>query len=160
MLDDRTPAAFTSPLRRAADTAVAAGLAAARTDLLLEWDLGSLEGQPADAFRTAHPAWNLFADGVPDGSGESPADVAGRAAGAWELLTGADAEVCVAVSHGQFLKALVAHALGLPSRAAARFSLGPARAGLLTRRANGRFSLTGWNVSPVPPGTSLWSELT
>ncbi len=160
VLAGRATAAFTSPLSRAAQTASVAGLAATPSDLLLEWDLGSLEGVPADVFRGAHPGWNLFTDGIPDGSGETPAAVAARAQSVWDLLTAVDAEMCVAVSHGQFLKALVTHAVGLPPAAAAVFSLGPGRAGLVSLRGSGRFSITGWNLSPIGPVHGLLSELT
>jgi len=149
--------ALTSPLSRAVDTASAAGrVDARRDDRLLEWDLGSLEGQEAERFRAADPSWNLFADGVPDGSGESPSGVSARARSVVETVETLDPTVVLLVSHGQFLRALAMEFVGLPLTAARAFSLGPARAGLVTRRGS-RWSMTGWNVVGAP---GFFDELT
>lgn len=151
--------ALASPLSRAADTARHAGLEPVLAPALVEWDLGSLEGRDADGYRTAHPGWSLFIDGVPEG-GESHAAVAARAGEAWAQLTGAGGGLVVAVSHGQFLRALLTTVLGLPLAAGARLSLGPARAGLVSLRAGGHYSLTGWNLAPAPLEHGLLTELT
>lgn len=152
-------AAFTSPLSRAVETAALAGLRAVEiVDDLMEWDLGPLEGLVADAHRIADPDWNLYDDG-PGVPGESPGAVAARAASVLERVQALPQHVAVLVSHGQFLRVLTAVALEVPLPVASRFSLGPARAGMLTLRANGRLSLTGWNL-PGGVGASLFRELT
>ncbi|MBW9111861.1 histidine phosphatase family protein [Microbacterium ureisolvens] len=139
----------TSPLSRAADTATAAGFARAlRDERLLEWDLGCLEGVEADRFRRENPEWNLFLDGPPARSGESPAAVQVRARTVVESAATEAGQIVVLVSHGQFLRALALEFLGLPIADGRALSLGPARAGLLTRRG-ARWSLTGWNILPV-----------
>ena len=69
---------LTSPLIRAVDTAVLAGLglrSVVEPDLA-EWDYGAYEGQTTSQIRQVRPTWDLFTDGVP--GGESAADVARR----------------------------------------------------------------------------------
>ena len=70
---------FTSPLQRAKRTCELAGFGdAARADAdLLEWDYGEYDGRRTSEIRAEHPAWDLFADGCPDG--ESVVDVGVRA---------------------------------------------------------------------------------
>jgi probable phosphoglycerate mutase len=155
--------AYHSPLVRAEQTAVLGGFTASSpNDLLIEWDLGDLEGAVAENYRSQHPDWSLFVDGPPDGSGERPTAVAARAEAAVRTLyepLAAD-EIGVFVGHGQFLKALATVVLGLPLRNAGAFALGPARAGVFTRRTTGRIALTGWNLpAPVTP-TEFFQDLT
>lgn len=139
----------TSPLSRAAETAAAAGFPeAVRDESIIEWDLGDLEGLEAERFRSTHPEWNLFVDGPPDGSGESTAAVRERAATVVDTVQKDPRQIVVLVSHGQFLRALATEFLGLPLADGRALSLGPARAGLITRRGP-RWSMTGWNVLPA-----------
>jgi broad specificity phosphatase PhoE len=159
VLAARVGAAVTSPLARTRATAEAAGLDAQPDPLWLEWDLGSLDGRHADQFRAENPGWNLFRDGAPDGSGESPDEARERARDAWAHLVGSSDGLVVAVSHGQYLRLVLSQVLGAEPALAAGFSLGPARAGLLSRRGS-RYSLTGWNLSAAPARTSLLAELT
>lgn len=146
--------AATSPLQRCVETAQLAGLHAETDPLLLEWDLGDLDGMHADGYRAENPAWNLFQHGAP--GGESPDDVADRIDEALAAARASERDV-VFVTHGQFSKAFLARALGLPLAAARSLSLGPARAALLLQRPHG-LSLAGWNL----PATSdnLWRALT
>jgi broad specificity phosphatase PhoE len=70
---------LTSPLQRASRTCELAGfgtLAAADVDLL-EWDYGYYEGRRTSEIRADRPAWDLFADGCPNG--ETVAHVGARA---------------------------------------------------------------------------------
>jgi broad specificity phosphatase PhoE len=151
--------AYHSPLIRAEQTALLGGFAESEpNDLLIEWDLGDLEGAVAEDYRSQHPDWSLFVDGPPDDSGERPEAVAARAEAAvgtlYEPL--ADDQIAVFVAHGQFLKALATVVLGLPLRDAGSFALGPARAGVFMRRRTGRIALTGWNLpAPVTPAEFL-----
>lgn len=142
--------ALTSPLRRAVETAQAAGLEALPMAELAEWDLGSLDGLHAADYRAAHPEWNLYRDGPPGGTGESPEAVLERAERVLaEVQAVPDGTVVVLSTHGQFVRVLCAAALGASLETASRMSAGPGRASILTARA-GRFSLTGWNVAPTP----------
>lgn len=146
--------AWSSPLIRCRETAELAGLGAMPSALLAEWDLGDIDGENAEAYRATNPEWNLFTDGAP--GGESPNDVAARVDEALQLAT-TGAESVVFVTHGQYTKAFVARALGLPLAAAGQFSLGPARGAILLQRARG-ISLAGWNI-PASSDT-MWKELT
>jgi probable phosphoglycerate mutase len=152
LLDVQT---YHSPLVRAEQTATLGGFPSPKpSELLTEWDLGDLEGAVAEDYRARHPEWSLFVDGPPGGSGERPEAVAARAMEAVRALYEelADERSAVFVAHGQFLKALAAVVLGLPLRGAGSFALGPARAGVFTRRRTGRIALTGWNLpAPVTP---------
>lgn len=147
---------FCSPLKRAQQTAVAAGLTnpPTLTDLR-EWDLGELEGIPSDGFRKEHPGWSLFREGPPNGTGESPEVVVRRARRVRDAMESGSSELCVLVSHGQFLRAVTTVLLDLPLATAAALSFGPARAGLVTMRANGQYSLTGWNLAAPDPASAL-----
>jgi probable phosphoglycerate mutase len=147
---------YHSPLARAQQTALLGTFPSpVCNDLLVEWDLGQIDGVVADDYRSQHPTWSLFVDGPPGDSGERPEAVATRAEAAVRSVFEAsgDAELVVFVSHGQFLKALATVVLGLPLAAAGAFALGPARAGIFTRRKTGRLAMTGWNV-PAPALTA------
>jgi probable phosphoglycerate mutase len=158
ILGMRDLAVETSPLGRARETAAAVGRPDATPFApLIEWDLGDLEGKLADDFRSQNPDWNLFCDGPPNGSGETPDRLLHRIALVSDRVDRTEAEHLLLVSHGQFLRALAAVLMGLPLSAAASFSFGPARMGLLTRR-DARWSLTGWNL-PSSASTGLFNEL-
>lgn len=151
-----------SPLIRAEQTAVLGGFASpAPNELLVEWDLGDLEGAVAEHYRAQHPDWSLFVDG-PGGSGEPPEAVAARAEAAVRALYEplANDDIAVFVSHGQFLKALATVVLGLPLREASALALGPARAGVFTRRSTGRIALTGWNLPAPAHPAEFFRDLT
>ncbi|WP_448809364.1 histidine phosphatase family protein [Agromyces bauzanensis] len=151
---------LTSPLSRARDTATLAGFPDAEIDdRLIEWDLGSLEGEHAAGVRERNPNWNIFRDGPPDGTGESVDRVTERAAGVLADLAAGTARPTLLVSHGQFLRVVASTALAFTSAATARLSYGPARLSILTERSGG-LSLTGWNLGPTLSGATLLSELT
>jgi broad specificity phosphatase PhoE len=154
---------YHSPLIRAEQTATLGGFASpVPAELLIEWDLGGLEGAVADDYRSRHPNWSLFVDGPPEHSGERPQGVAARAEAAVDALYEplADDQIAVFVAHGQFLKALATVVLGLPLRHAGRFALGPARAGVFTRRSTGRLALTGWNLPAPAHPAEFFEDLT
>ncbi len=151
--------ARTSPLRRASETATLAGFRdAVIAPSLLEWDLGVLEGRPADGFRAANPGWSVFTDGPPEGSGESVDQVESRAAEVLSTLADRDG-VTLLVSHGQFLRALAFTTLGIPVAHAKALSLGPCRMGILTQRPSG-WSLTGWNLPAEMAAATILERLT
>lgn len=61
-------AAFSSPLRRAMQTAELVGLTDVKPDPdLLEWDYGGYEGLTAEQIRETRPGWELWRDGVVPG---------------------------------------------------------------------------------------------
>jgi probable phosphoglycerate mutase len=148
--------AYTSPLIRARQTAALAGYASAQVlPSLTEWDLGDLEGERSEDYRYHHPEWSLFTHGAP--AGESPHDVTLRCHDTLTTLLKSPTPFAIAVSHGQFLRALTVTALEMPLAEAKNFSFGPARAAILIRRSTGKLSLAGWNVPPTP---QLLTDLT
>lgn len=156
---ETSPAAFTSPLVRASETAQLAGLDAEVREDLIEWDLGVLEGRSADGVRQANPGWSLFTEGPPEGSGEQLEQIVQRCRRVLEELAGAGEAGgnAVLVAHGQFLRALTVTALGLDLSTGRNLSFGPARAAVLVRRSTGNLSLAGWNL---PPSAGMFDHLT
>lgn len=145
-------ASYSSGLDRARSTAQLAGLATSRVlEDLHEWDLGLLEGQHAQSVRARNPQWSLYRDGPLGGAGESATAVTRRAHGVLEVVRPQEGLVVV-VSHGQFIRVLAMAAVGLPTEAGARFSIGPGRCALLLNRTSG-WSIAGWNLgAPAFPG--------
>lgn len=151
----RISAVFTSPMKRARETAEAIGFADARVDAdLMEWDYGAYEGITTAEIQRTRPNWFLFTDGVepgpPEHPGESPEQVGARAD---RMLAKVDAalaaaEGCVVlVAHGHFLRVLTARRLGLPPSGGALFQLATGTVGRLGTE-HGRPVLSGWNNRP------------
>ena len=159
LAERRVTAAFTSPLRRARETAELVGLDGARVDPeLREWDYGGYEGVTTADIQRTRPDWFLFTDGVapgpPEHPGERPEDVGARADRVLAtvdaaLASAADGGDVVLVAHGHFLRVLTARRLGLPPSAGALFQMAT---GTLARLGteHGRPVLSGWNVTPRP----------
>ena len=103
---------LTSPLKRAQQTCVLAGLDTTpkiEPDLA-EWDNGDDEGRtPADIL-VSRPDWNLFRDGSPHG--ETPAQISDRADRFIARLGELDGNVAL-FSHGHFGRVLAARWIGL-----------------------------------------------
>jgi len=59
--------ALTSPLSRATDTALLAGLTAVPDADLTEWDYGEYEGMTTMQTLELRPKWSLWRDGVSGG---------------------------------------------------------------------------------------------
>lgn len=157
LLSHRIAAAFTSPLRRARETAELAGCADARVEPdLREWDYGGYEGVTTDQIQRTRPGWFLFADGVTPGPpghpGESPEDVGMRAdrmlAKAHAALAEAEGSV-ILIAHGHILRALTARYLKLSPSSGALFQMATGTIARLSTE-HGRPVLAGWNVRPRP----------
>ncbi|HEX5262117.1 MAG TPA: histidine phosphatase family protein [Phenylobacterium sp.] len=111
-----------SPLRRARETCVLAGLgdgAVVEPDLV-EWNYGEYEGQTPAEIHRVRPGWTIFRDGAP--GGETPADVAARVDRVIERVRGIEGDVAV-FAHGHVLRVLVARWIGLPPEAGRHFLL-------------------------------------
>ncbi len=104
---------LTSPLQRAARTALLAGLSAQVDPDLIEWDYGPEEGRTTAQARETRPGWSIWDD---TGLGEKLAQVAARQRQVLDrvrpvLAGGGDA--CL-VGHGHALRILAACWLELP----------------------------------------------
>jgi len=141
---------YTSPLRRAQQTAaaiaVASGAGVEVDDRLVELDYGEWDGKPLAEMRT--PRGELwFADPTfaPPG-GESLVDVTARIeAFCRGRLVPDGGERIVAVSHVSPIKAAVIWALGVDERATLRMQLGLASITTIGARANGAPYLVAFN---------------
>ncbi len=123
---------FTSPLRRAIDTAARAGYgAASRVDAdLSEWDYGDYEGVRSVEIRKERPDWFIWRDGCP--GGETPVAISARIDRFIERLATLEGDVAL-FSHGQFGSAFGARWIGLPIAAGGHFSLEPGSVCILGR---------------------------
>jgi probable phosphoglycerate mutase len=146
-LRDRSFAAvWTSPLRRARETAALAGFGAAEPrEELHEWDYGDYEGLTSPQIRAQRPGWELWRDGCP--GGEDGGDVARRADAALAALP-AQGEVLI-FSHGHFLRVLAARWLGLQAADGALFVLAPGGVGVLGHEHERRV-LRAWSAPGRP----------
>lgn len=124
---DAFAAVWTSPLRRARETAELLGFTPRVRPELAEWDYGDYEGLTSEEIDELAPGWDLWRDGCP--GGESPAAVAARADA---LLAALPLEGDVLVfSHGHMLRMLTARWLGLGATGGALLLIAPAAIGVL-----------------------------
>ena len=121
---------FTSPLSRARDTCLLAGLggAAQTTDALLEWDYGEYEGITTREIRESRPGWYLWRDGCP--GGETAGEVGARVDPLVADLKAGDGDAAL-FAHGHLLRVLSARWLGLPAEEGALFALATATLSVL-----------------------------
>ena len=132
-------AVWSSPLRRALETARLAGFEPSECDDLMEWDYGDYEGLTSAQIRERRPDWDLWRDGCP--GGETSADVGRRAQAVLAALP-AGGEVLI-FSHGHMLRVLTARRLGLDAADGALFLLAPGAIGVLGHE-QGRAVLRSW----------------
>jgi probable phosphoglycerate mutase len=138
-------AVFSSPRRRALQTAELAGFASTiQTELLAEVDYGEYEGLTTAQIRNRRPDWELWRDGCP--AGESPLQVAERARRVLARLQGDGQANVLVFSHGHFLRALATQFLGLQVESAARLSLDTASLSILRTGDRGHL-LQLWNLT-------------
>jgi len=116
---------LTSPLTRARETAVLAGLSrgAAVDPDLAEWDYGAYEGRTTSQIRRERPGWDLFTDGVP--GGESAADVARRVDRVIARIRALPGDV-VCVAHSHVLRIFAVRWIGLEPSVGRSLVLNPA----------------------------------
>lgn len=113
---------LTSPLRRARETAEAAGFGdvAVVCPQLHEWDYGEYEGLTTPEIRAERPEWNLWRDGCP--GGESPEQVGARADEVIDRAASAAGDVLL-FAHGHILRVIAARWIEMAAAAGARFAL-------------------------------------
>jgi broad specificity phosphatase PhoE len=146
---------WTSPRRRATDTARLAGLEpdAVREDLV-EWDYGAYEGRTTPEIREEVPGWTVWTH--PSPGGETGAEVAARLD---RVLDDAGRELAdrdvVLVGHGHAGRVLIARYLGLDATAGVGFAFDAASVTVLGHeRGVPRIDLLnapGGLVEPPPP---------
>lgn len=144
-LDREWAAVWTSPLSRARETCVLAGLrerAEARDDLL-EWDYGDYEGITTEEIREERPDWYLWRDGCP--GGESPADVAARCDRVVTELLSVKGDVAL-FAHGHVLRMLAARWIELGPDGGGRLALSTGGISVLGFEREVRV-LWGWNAT-------------
>ena len=146
LLEGEAPLVFTSPLRRAAETAQLAlpGVKATLADSLMELDYGQCEGLTTSQIIEKLPQWDLFEKGCP--GGETPDQFAARCDSFVELLQRtASGRAVVAFTHGHLSRVLTARLLGLPVATAAALFNETASVGMINVH-RGRWVLVGWNI--------------
>ena len=120
---------FTSPLRRAHDTARLAGFPDAIVDAdLAEWDYGDYEGLTTPEIRASVPGWTIWTHPCP--GGEPAEHVAQRLDRFLAKIRSVDGDTLV-FAHGHSLCALAARWLELPVRDGRLFRLGTTTASVL-----------------------------
>ena len=141
---------FVSPLSRARDTAVLAGLgdrAEVRPDLM-EWDYGAYEGRIRADILRERPEWNLWRDGCPQG--ETAEQVGIRADRIISEVRGVEGDVAI-FAHGHFLRVLGARWIHAPPTFGERLALTTASVSVLGREHEAAV-LWLWNdVSHLTP---------
>jgi broad specificity phosphatase PhoE len=154
--DAAPPVVWSSPRRRALDTARLAGLTpdAVREDLG-EWDYGDYEGRTTPDIRTEDPGWTVWTHPVPHG--ETSEQIAKRIDG---VIADADRELAthdvVLVGHGHAGRVLIARYLSLTPGAGVGFAFDPASVTVLGHeRGTPRIDLLnapgGLVEAPPPP---------
>ena len=113
---------FTSPLRRARQTAELAGFGeSAELDSdLMEWDYGAYEGRRTVDIRVDLPGWSLIENGCP--GGETLVEVATRADRVIARIRALASDVLV-FAHRDILRIVIARWIALPALEARRLSL-------------------------------------
>lgn len=112
-LRGRRAAVYTSPMRRALDTAALAltEAHAAVNPLLAEFDYGAYEGLTTAEIEAVNPGWDIWRDGCPDG--EQTAAVGARADTFLRDAVAPAPGPVIVFSHGHMSRILAARALRL-----------------------------------------------
>jgi probable phosphoglycerate mutase len=133
-----------SPMRRAAETCLLAGVAdrAVVDDDLREWDYGEYEGLTTDQILERDPSWSLWRHGCP--GGELPDEVAARADRVIGRMRAAGGAVA-AFSHGHVLRVVGARWVAEPPAFGAHLML-----------ATGSVSTLGWEHGV--PALTVWND--
>jgi broad specificity phosphatase PhoE len=141
---------LTSPLRRAADTAVVLGFPAAKREpALSEWDYGDYEGRTTAEIRESVPGWTVWTHASP--GGEEAGQVAGRADRVIGRVLDEAADRALVVSHGHFLRVLTARWVGEEPAFGRHLVLGTGTLSVLGWERDER-TITRWNAPPPAVG--------
>lgn len=141
---------LTSPLSRAADTAVIAGFPAAAADArLAEWDYGYYDGLTTAQIRRQRPGWVLWRDGCPHGEDAEQVGARVDALLAERVRPAVAGGDVLLIAHSHLLRILTARWLGLSPPDGRLLVLDPAGVGVLGEEHGGP-ALHGWNISGAP----------
>lgn len=146
LLQGRKPTAvYTSPLKRAVDTARLAWPAseAEICEHLRECDYGNFEGLSPAEIRALRPDWDFWRDGCENG--ENAAAVGARADRFLSTCAEVDQPV-IAFSHGHMIRIMAARAVGLQPEQAAIFTLATASVSLI-QDIRGKRAIAAWNLT-------------
>ncbi|WNJ93524.1 histidine phosphatase family protein [Bosea sp. 685] len=150
---------LTSPLLRARDTCMLAGLGEqARISAdLSEWDYGDYEGRSSDDICKEAPGWNIFRDGCPNG--ETPAQVAERADRLIAGILALEGNIAL-FSHGHFGCALAVRWIGLAILEGQHFALDPASVSVLGPKPGHPQIpvIAKWNAGPLQAELQIGAE--
>jgi broad specificity phosphatase PhoE len=145
LLGKEPPALFSSPLRRALDTARLAfpDEPVSVTELLHELRYGAYEGLTSAQIRKERPDWDLWRDGCP--GGEHPSEVAARADAFIALLADLTSTIVI-FSHGHMLRILAARLLGLDATFGKYLALYPGSISVLSTDHHNILTIDRWNA--------------
>jgi broad specificity phosphatase PhoE len=140
----RFDAVLSSPLQRALRTAELAGFEDPQvTSLLSEVDYGEYEGLTLAEIHQRDPDWELYRDGCP--GGETPQQIAARAAQFIAFAAGLHKTRVIAFAHGHILRAVAATWIEANLTVAARLQLDSATVSILLDGDRGRV-IRLWNA--------------
>ncbi len=137
---------LTSPLRRARDTCIAAGLGerAEVVDDLVEWDYGEAEGRTTVEIQAEMPGWSVWTHPLHDG--ELIEQVGARADRVLARVRAHDG-LAVLFAHAHVLRILAARWCGLAPVGGRIFTLDPASVSILGHERDVAV-IERWNVVP------------
>ena len=125
---------YTSPLKRCHTLAQRLGHNAQSSELLREMDFGNWEGRLwSDISRGEIDEWRNNLEDFPAPGGESLGDVSQRCVRFLEQIEARQHEKAFVMTHGGVVRCLVAHALGLPLKNAARIHVACGGVSILRR---------------------------
>ncbi len=132
---------FSSPLRRALDTAKLAtaiiGGDIVVDDIFMEWDYGPYEGRTNAEIQEAEPGWSKWEATIE--GGETAFDVGARTDQAIEQMVAASSDGPVLLfAHGHFLAIMIARWLGFDATAGKRFIIQTATVSQLSTKRGDR----------------------
>jgi probable phosphoglycerate mutase len=119
---------FSSPMKRARDTARLAGFDPEILEDLREWDYGQYEGLTSAKIHETKPEWTIWTGAVP--GGETGAQVATRADRVIDRALAVGKDVAL-FAHGHVLRVLGARWLGMTAEAGKYFALSTATISVL-----------------------------
>lgn len=148
-LSGRDFTAWTSPLSRARETCLLAGIENAQVDDgLIEWDYGIFEGLTTLDIRKEIPAWSVWDSPITDG--ETLEQVADRARLVLQRATQTTSGDIALFAHGHILRILATCWIGLPPLTARYLALDTATISVLGYERETRV-IRHWNIQPQLP---------